>query len=272
MLRHNICMRPHSPVLQYITFYLPWLHWQKTNNSRTTPIPINPSRKPLSPGWCSAPCSPASGKTSISSVSYRWYIPKMILATWQMKVPLSSFLISVTSRLKEPEPWTGSLSLSVLVSVSMMTTVMIKKIPLPSVYENCFIHVNVVFPFHGWFACSSRLLRGSQFSDTVPLGGEPITYLSPLFFSAFDILRTRTWQSWQVYAQIGKCCEIWCQKMPPAHVFLGFSFTIVCLHQGDFIFSCSLPRTIKAQSGLSAFARWEWEMTGGKASVVHCIL
>ena len=67
-----------------------------------------------------------------------------------------------------------------------------KKIPLPSVYENCFIHVNVVFPFHGWFACSSRLLRGSQFSDTVPLGGEPITYLSPLFFSAFDILRTRT--------------------------------------------------------------------------------
>ena len=126
MLRHNICMRPHSPVLQYITFYLPWLHWQKTNNSRTTPIPINPSKKPLSPGWCSAPCSPARGKTSISSVSYRWYIPKMILATWQMKVPLSSFLISVTSRLKEPEPWTGSLSLSVLVSVSMMTTVMIK--------------------------------------------------------------------------------------------------------------------------------------------------
>ena len=56
------------------------------------------------PGWCLAPCSPET-KSVISQVIWCW---SKVVATWQMKVPLSSFLMSVTSRLKEPEPWTGA--------------------------------------------------------------------------------------------------------------------------------------------------------------------
>ena len=56
----------------------------------------------------------------------------------------------------------------------------------------CICAIQTTFHISGWQVFSARLLRGSQFSNTAPLGTKPITYLPrSLFFSAFDISHQR---------------------------------------------------------------------------------
>ena len=157
-----------------------------------------------------------------------------MVTTWQMKVPLSSFLMSVTSRLKEPEPWTGAYY-TVLLTLKDICRAIVKMFSVQSAifdlgtdlrrsksaeHEHFGRRQHSHFhPYHiiqnptgggkrlkrfmvGWFGwlVAAFLLRGSQFSDTAPSPGWPAHHLLFFYFSSLllTFLSRETWQGWKV--------------------------------------------------------------------------
>ena len=89
----------------------------------------------------------------------------------------------------------------------------------------CICAIKATFSISGWQVFSAPLLRGSQFSNTAPLGSKPITYLPrTLFFSAFDISHQRRGKAEKLLKR--QCLEfgIFIQAC------LGQSSGIICLY------------------------------------------